>query len=198
MIKRPPVFKRFIHLSVFLLLSLFPVTAFSKNLFSQKNVLIINSYHPGFTWSDNILSGIQSVFKQSNLNIETFIRFIDAKRIPLTKNYIDSFKKMFKEGYDGTSFDSMIVSDNDAFEFIKRYHDELFPKTPVVFCGINDFHDAMLAGRTDMTGVIEKAGYRETFDLIQNLLPKVKTFVFVTDQTTTGHAMGTFCAVNDQ
>ena len=43
-----------------------------------KNVLVVNSYHPGYEWSDDIVKGIQSVLGDNNFNI--FIEYLDSKR----------------------------------------------------------------------------------------------------------------------
>ena len=43
-------------------------------------VLVINSYHDGYEWSDSIMAGIISVFEDSNVNAELFIEYMDTKR----------------------------------------------------------------------------------------------------------------------
>ena len=41
-------------------------------------------------------------------------------------------------------FDLIIVSDNNAFDFMFTYHKTLFKDIPVLFCGINNFDKALL------------------------------------------------------
>ncbi len=44
----------------------------------RKNVLVVNSYHIGYEWSDDIVKGIKSVLSDNNFNI--FIEYLDSKR----------------------------------------------------------------------------------------------------------------------
>jgi len=47
-----------------------------------KRVLVLNSYHDGYTWTDNLIDGIRSVFNQSDLNVEVIAEYMDTKRHP--------------------------------------------------------------------------------------------------------------------
>lgn len=86
-------------------------------------------------------------------------------------------------------FEVVIVSDNNAFEFLHQHYDELFPGTPVVFCGINDFRDSMLEGYDLYTGVVEVTDIQSTLEIALQLHPNVAQVAVVNDRTSTGVAL---------
>ncbi len=65
----------------------------------------------------------------------------------------------------------------------------MFPNTPVVFSGVNDFQDSMLQGNELFTGVVESVDIKGTIDLGLRLQPNTKQVIIINDQTTTGLEM---------
>ncbi|MEI6702768.1 MAG: ABC transporter substrate binding protein, partial [Deltaproteobacteria bacterium] len=182
-------------ISLLLFISLLPSAAMSVPLDSvayagqePKRVFVLNSFNRGYSWTDNMLRGIDDVFGSSGVNVETYVTFMDMKRIPPTPQYFQQLKELIREGYRGVRFDAVLACDNDAFEFAKKYRDELFPGVPVVFSSINDFDERMLEGRRDITGTSENTDYTGTIKAALHLLPATKNIVVVTDSTTTGKA----------
>jgi hypothetical protein len=103
--------------------------------------------------------------------------------------YFRKLAETFAEKYRTERFDLVIVSDNDAFDFAGAYGRKLFPGAPVVFCGVNNYKDSMLAGRDNFTGVAEDTDIRSTIAVALKLHPKAKQVVVLGDKTTTGLAM---------
>lgn len=154
----------------------------------KKQVLVLNSYHKGLSWTDNIIRGIESVFPAQGLDVEMDFEFMDTKR-HFNPAYFEQLHKTFKLKYRKESFDVIIAADNDALEFVLRHRSELFPGTPVVFTGINHFTDKLIEGHSNITGVVEETDVRSTIEIALKLHPYAKEFVVVNDQTTTGVAM---------
>ena len=154
----------------------------------EKQVFVLNSFNRGYPWSDNVLRGIDDVFRSSDLKVETYVTFMDMKRIPPTQQYFSQLKELIREGYKGVRFDAVLACDNDALEFMRKYRDELFPGLPVVFSSINDYDERMRDGRRDITGTSENTDYAGTIRVALKLRPATKTIVVVTDNTTTGKA----------
>ncbi len=50
-------------------------------------------------------------------------------------------------------FDLILVSDNEALEYVLTHRAELFSEAPVVFCGIENIAEVPLDGQPDITGV---------------------------------------------
>jgi len=119
---------------------------------TKKKVLILNSYHRGYKWTDDITEGIESVFKAGNENVTLYIEYMDTKRIS-DEHCINLLYQIYKHKFRDTGFDVIISSDDDAFNFLREHRDEIFPGTPVVFCGVNYFKPTDLEGHDLFTGV---------------------------------------------
>ncbi|MBC8457115.1 MAG: PAS domain S-box protein, partial [Deltaproteobacteria bacterium] len=150
-----------------------------------KNVLVLNSYHKGFAWSDGIMEGIWSEFKRSGQNIKLDIEYMDTKRISDQKHYQNLYE-LYKHKFSKRDYDLILTSDDNAFSFILKYHDELFLEKPVVFCGLNSLDKSLEADLLRLgwiTGSVEMYDIRGNLDLILNLHPDVKQIVVISDNT---------------
>ena len=170
--------------------SLVAVVFFSGNVFSspdisQKRVLVLHSYYQGYKWTDDENAGIESILKpiigRNNLHIE----YMDTKKV-FGDLYSQRIYEVYKLKYNNYKFDLIITTDNNAFEFMLRYRDKLFPDTPVVFCGVNYFQIERLKGHRGLTGVNEENDFVQNIELVLKLHPKTKQIVFINEWTTTG------------
>lgn len=155
---------------------------------SFPKVLIINSYHYGYTFSDNETIGIWEVLKKSYPGIEPQIEYLDSKNFSDMRHF-DLLKEMFLKKYSNMKFSVVITQDDPAFVFIKKYKDEIFPNTPVVFCGVNNFKDEMLKGYKGITGVSEGMDIAENINLMLEHFPETKEIFIVHDVTMSGIAI---------
>ena len=165
---------------------------FFNSLFANhtKEVLLIHSYHKGYVWSDDISKTIEKNFEEHK-NIELTTVYMDAKRID-DSSYLENLSRLYKQQFEGRKFDLIIVSDNNAFDFMIKYYDFLFKNIPVLFCGINNFHKVLL-DENDMykymSGVSEKVDLEKNFELISKLHPKLKNLLIINDTSNTGYAI---------
>lgn len=173
-----------ICLALFLMLSYPAETGAAET----KKILVLHSYHQGLVWTDKIMAGIYSVFNEYDPEIEMHVEYMDTKRYfnGLKGSYLTRLHDMYKDKYGGMKLDMIISSDDDAFQFLLMYHDELFPGTPIVFCGVNNFDDAMLAGHDNITGVIEFLDIKANIDMALNLHPRAHQVAIITDTSTPG------------
>ncbi len=155
----------------------------------KKNVLYLNSYQPGYKWSDEIFDGIREVLSsQTSHVVDLQVEYMDSKKYSdpiLRQALFDLFKYKFRD----TSFSAVLVSDNYAFDFAAQYAEELFPGVPVVFCGVNDLRPDMLPHRADVTGVEERFDLKGTLDLALALHPGKKRLIVIGDRSVTGIAI---------
>lgn len=150
---------------------------------TTKRVLILNSYNLDLQWTEEEIEGIRSVLDKDT--IELRYAFMDTKNIaPSSAN----FERLYQEYryFYRTPFDLIVATDNDAFNFLRIYRDRLFPRTPVVFCGVNYFRAAMLKGHEGFTGVAESFDLKKTLDVALKLQPDTKRIVFINDRSPTG------------
>merc|ERR1711879_820798 len=116
-----------------LILQILLSTCFLAHAKEKKHVLYLNSYHYGYRWSDRLLQGILSIFDESEYKVDLQIEYMDAKKY--NYEYISSrLLTLYREKFKDETFEAIIVSDNDALNFIQSYGEALFGDVPVVFC----------------------------------------------------------------
>jgi PAS domain S-box-containing protein len=152
---------------------------------SGKHVLILHSYYKGYRWTDDENRGIESVLQPETGAASIYIEYMDTKRF-WQREYAAQFPEIYRRKYLYHRFDVIIASDNNAFDFLRRYRDELFPGVPVVFCGVNYFQEADLHGLKKFTGVSEEAAVKETLDLALRLHPDAQHVYVVNETSETG------------
>jgi len=139
-------------------------------------------------WTDGEVVGIKSSLDTSGSPVELHIEYMDAKHL-VDPTHFDNLRRLYAHKYRSIGLNAIVVTDNDAFDFVRRYRDELFPGVPVVFCGVNGFEDEMLKGLSDMTGVAETVDSAATIRLMLALHPDTQRIVVIMDTTTTGIAL---------
>lgn len=156
----------------------------------NKDVLLIHSYHKGYTWSDDISKSIEKNFEE-NGNIELTTIYMDTKRID-DADYLSNLAKLYKQEFKDRKFDLILVSDNNAFDFMLEYHNYLFENIPVLFCGINNFKKSLLDKNNMkelMSGVAEEVNLEKNFELISKVHPNLKKLLIINDTSSTGYAI---------
>jgi len=157
--------------------------------FGEKHVLILNSYHQGMDWTDGQIAGVrESVDRMEALQFH--IEYMDAKRLT-DAAHLENLHRLFSHKYRSIRLDAIVSTDNDAYDFLIRYRDELFPRVPVVFSGVNWFRDEQIRELSDFTGVVESADHAATAALMLRLHPAAARIVAIVDSTTTGKALRT-------
>ena len=151
---------------------------------NEHNILVLHSYHQGLEWTDNISSGILEVF-HDRTDVNLVFEYLDTKR-NFNKEYYDELYMLYKVKNRQIPFESIIVSDNAAFEFLKKYNDEFYPGVPILYCGINDL-DTMAIQQADLfIGTGEKADHFGTLSAIERVFPTRKNVLIINDNTLTG------------
>ena len=153
----------------------------------KKTVLYLNSYHNGYHWSDGELEGIRTVLNQSRYKVDLQIEYMDAKKYSYDA-ISDNLYSLYKEKFKNEAFDVIILSDNDALNFVTKYRNDLFKNIPVVFCGVNDLKDSDIAGG-NITGIVELYDFIGTLKIAKKLHPEKNRLVFLIDGSTTGIAI---------
>ena len=135
--------------------------------YSGKKILLIDSYHEGYPWSEGIVQGVKSVIAGSGAGLR--IERMDSKR-----NDKEEYKKkvagQIKQIILTDKPDVVIAADDNASKYV------IVPffkntQTPVVFCGIN--WDASEYGYPcdNVTGMLEVT---PVFQIIAQLKPFAK------------------------
>ncbi|MDA3952135.1 MAG: response regulator [Bacteroidales bacterium] len=149
----------------------------------KRNILILNSYHKGSQWTDQVVEGVNVGLSELSDQKEIYTEYIDSKRFNKKNSYFIKLYELYKLKYTDIDFDVIILSDDFALDFMLNYGDSLFGTKPVVFCGINNPHNYP----HNFTGVIENIEYIENFELIEQLHPDYSKIYFIVDKTKTGN-----------
>lgn len=150
-----------------------------------KRVLILHSYHHEYGWTDGIDKGIQAVFANATIPIETRTEFMDGKYLHTDAQW-DLLAEVYGRKFENAEFDLIVSSDNIALEFLKKWRDRIFPGVPVVFCGVNGFDPSMVEGNALFTGVAEEVSVRDTVELMLRLFPGRSNVSVVVDTSRSG------------
>ncbi len=148
-----------------------------------QRVLVLTSYHHGLECTDQAIEGVVSVFRDPK-RFKVYIEYMDTKRLPYTGLEKPIFDYLAAK-YASLQPDVIVVSDNNAFEFMKAHRDALFPGVAVVFCGVNNFTPAMLDGFPLATGVVENVAAKETLEAARGLQPALRRVALIVDATST-------------
>ncbi len=144
-------------------------------------VLILHSYHQQFKWTNEITRGIE---KELEGICDLQVQYMDTKR-QFDSAYQKILFDLIYHKHKKHQYDVVVVSDNNALEFLKKHHDTIFQNTPIVFCGINYASEQDFRPFKQITGVNEEVEIMKNFRLIKQLQPEVDTLVIVTDETPT-------------
>ncbi len=148
------------------------------------NVLIVNSYHQDYQWTQEVLQGIESALANSRQKIDIHYEFMDSRQFDLAAT-LQPFADLLTAKYH-RKLDLVIATDNDALNFVVRNKTRLFNQVPVVFVGVNNFHRAMLDGHTDIYGIKEEPDIAGTVDMMIRLHPHAGKILVVSDSSPSG------------
>jgi PAS domain S-box-containing protein len=153
-----------------------------------QEILILNSYHPGFTWSDDEQAGVIDLVRAKNINWLPVIEYLDLKRLP-DGRHLTKLTQLFSRKYQYKKFSVIIAMDDPALEFAIDNQEKLFRNAPIVFCGINHYTPSLLKGCSDVTGIAESLDIAGTIEVMLRLHPAAREIFVPHDYTVTGLAL---------
>ena len=110
--------------------------------------------------------------------IETFREDMDISRFN-SDNYLIFLKDNLREKYANKKIEVVVAAFGPALDFLLRYGDEIFPETPIVFCGIDRTELGARLLPSHVRGVLLKREFAPTLELALNLHPGTKHIVVV-------------------
>lgn len=152
---------------------------------AAKQIFILNSYHPDYKWSADIMHGLEATLHQYDPEILIHVEHMDTKR-NLDPAYLENLPKFMELKYAFLRPELVIAVDESAFFFMLEHGQRIFPDTPTVFCGVNT--NPLPALPRNMTGVREYAELSATVQLMRSLQPAMRELMVIADKTPTGIA----------
>ncbi len=158
---------------------------------SPKNILIINSYHRGFKWTDDTVNSYIETIEKSDpqSKISLYIEYLDWKKYP-TKMNIDNMYSSLRYKYSKQEIDLIVATDDKALELAINAKQDFFKDVPIVFTGISQGSYEQLAKKDDtITGIIESINLKPTIDIAKIAEPELNKIYVIHDFTESGMAM---------
>lgn len=146
-------------------------------LFIFKNILILNSYHPSFSWTKKQVDGIVNTLTSSKKDIDIYIEYMDTKRNNPTLMYKYKFLTLLKYKYINKKIDLVISTDDTALNFLKMFRDKIFTDSKIVFSGVNNLNILEDYTKNDITGVFERMTPIVNYELAKKINPNLKNFI---------------------
>ena len=152
---------------------------------ADSRVLILNSYHLGYDWTDKIMKGIRTELGSTDRDVELFVEYMDSKRYNPEQMAAELEARMNLK-YSQVHFDAVIVSDNPALDFVLKRRNGFFFGMPLVFCGIDSYTDTMIAGHSPITGVVEDFDIAGTIEAMLRMHPGLENIAVITGKSPQG------------
>lgn len=160
----------------------------------RKNILILNSYHKGLSWTDEQTEGIERTIKNSLYNCDISVEYMDWKNYPTNEN-LDNLHRYLKYKYQSKMINLVMATDDAALSFATKYRKEIFSNAPIVFSGVNqEGIRRMLSGVANVTGIIEKIDPEGTIEIALKMMPQTKQVYVLNDNTESGKSAGKLTA----
>ncbi len=161
------------------------VLLFQINSFANERVLLISSYNSSFPTYFEQINGIKSVLDSMDVSLD--VESLDSKRFNDSTVYnLYSELLEFKLNNDN-NYKAVIVSDDNALDFVLSKQSTLFKNIPMVFLGVNDIAKALVMNTNpNVTGIVEEVSMKETIKLMLELFPTNNKIYVISDNTKTG------------
>jgi ABC-type uncharacterized transport system substrate-binding protein len=150
----------------------------NKKSNQTQKIFYVNSYHPGYGSSDDVMNGITKTMEGKTIELKNF--FMDSKRKSTETEIKESVQNALTE-IDEFSPDLLIVSDDNAVKYlVQPYFNNV--EMPVVFCGVNWSAKQYSLGK-NITGMLEVLPLRELLSEIKSNLPEIKKLVVLSENS---------------
>ncbi len=149
------------------------------------DILFLNSYYLGYEWSDNIVKSFQYEINNAFQNPIISIEYMDSKQFK-SDEYYQSLADLYYYKYHDNKPDVIVCSDDNAFQFVMNYYNDLFKDIPFVFCGVGKIDQKYIENHKNFTGIIEHLDIQATINLINKFHPDLENLYIITENTITG------------
>lgn len=150
------------------------------------DVLLIMSYDENEANTSLARQGVTDVLENSKVDVD--VVYMDAYNAPIGSDAYNAFVSQLRQRVtQHGQYGAVICADDEALYFMENNHSQLFPSTPVVFFGINDFNHAAHAVTSGyMTGMVEQSYAASMMEAAYGLMPEATSFTVIVDDTPAG------------
>ena len=145
-------------------------------------VLVVHSYSQEFTWTKAQHQGFVDELTKNTLNpVNISTEYLGTKRRAYSPIYAKQFTRYIREKYRGYTPNIIYVTDDNGYRYARDYLLKLYPKTPVIFSGVNNHGIINEIKSLPIRGVFEKKDISKNIDLIIDVDKKDAEIIILGD-----------------
>ena len=153
---RPLVMPRLVLLSVLFLLLLgqrLPAAAAPDAQVPRSDerlcrILVINSYHPGYIWTERLEDAIIARLQEALPRVDVASEYLDWKRNP-DQEALQRLGPVMKARYAASPPDLIVTTDDAVVTYALDHRQDYFGNAPIVFCGVSEANGRALLAAHD-------------------------------------------------
>ncbi|PHR71774.1 MAG: hypothetical protein COA66_08550 [Arcobacter sp.] len=152
-------------------------------LSANNSILIVNSYHKGYTKSDVIIEAIENILTKDK-NTDISVLYMDSKRI-VSPEYFDKLKELYSVQMKNKQYDLVITLDDFAYTFIIKNYKYFFTSEKILALGLFSYKKEELKKlklQDKVSVYLIKKNMSENVRIIKTLIPRLKT-LYIIDST---------------
>lgn len=163
-----------------------------KHAYSAKQfkIFILHSYSQEYPWTKHQHEGFIETFNMSTKQpalIST--EYLDTKRKDFTPDYAKKYTDFLTDKYSNYTPDLIYTTDDNATQFALNNLSIIFPSTPVIFSGVNNFSIQDELDRNKVTGVFEKKEISPNLQLLKLIDDNINEIIVLGDNSNTDRAI---------
>jgi|GEM_PF-808486 len=147
-------------------------------------VLIVHSYSQENPWTKSQHRGfVDKLTDNSLIPVSVSTEYLGTKRRQYSPIYASQFARYIREKYRGYTPNVVYVTDDTSFRFAREYLHNLYPDTPIIFSGVNNYNIIKGIEPLAIRGVFEKIDISKNLDLIIDLDKKDAEIIILSDSS---------------
>jgi ABC-type uncharacterized transport system substrate-binding protein len=150
-----------------------------------EKILLVNSYHKGYPWSDRIIEGVRYALRDMEVDLK--VVYMDSKRYP-DESAKEAAGRQAMDFFEAFDPDYVIATDDNAQAYFAR-HLVGRQRPQLVFAGVNRDPAEYGYPASNVTGVLERQFYRESLSLLKELRPEIRSILLLGDDSETTTAI---------
>src|SRR5215813_7613822 len=158
---------------------LIPLEGRSQQDKAPKRILVLYWYNKDFPGNAVSDQNIQAVLNSERPgNIEYYSEYLETNRFPGEDQAI-TLRDYLQRKYAERHIDVIIACADASVDFFRKYRNELFQDTPIVFTAAISPPGQECEAGPGMTGLVNHQSFKENVDLITRLHPNAENVFIV-------------------
>lgn len=178
--------RNFLLLLIVLIAGIVPAPGYALPHERNGTVLILHSYHQGYSWTDGQQEGIARELTAAAPNVELAVYYLDWKRNP-DPSALTLLEELIRHRHARDKVKAIVATDDAALTFALILRRGLYDGVPVIHGGVVEGSIGPLtAGEPAVTGIPEPRDFVGTVRMAMAANPNYRRFYFVRERTETG------------